>query len=194
MKKIFLTVFLLSIIAIGATAQKGKHEVTVGFGLGTTSEFVDALADVIVSGLTQNAYSSDKSYTGAFHLGYKYGITDRFAAGGTFIYENGKSDAYFDKDKIGKFSNNYYTIAAEAEYKYVRSGSFSLYGLLGAGATIYSQKYTANDNSKNESDNNAHFNFQISPIGIKLGRNIGAFAEAGFGYKGIISAGLFARF
>jgi hypothetical protein len=194
MKKILLTAFLLSIISIGATAQKSKHEVTAGFGLGTTNEFLDAFMNVIVSGLTQNAYSSNRYYTGAFHLSYKYGITDRFAAGGTFIYENGKSDTYVDGDKIGKFRNNYYTFAAEAEYKYLRSSSFTLYGLLGTGATIYRQKYIANDNSKNESNNNVHFNFQISPIGIKLGRNIGAFAEAGFGYKGIISAGLFARF
>jgi hypothetical protein len=194
MKKIFLTAFLLSIISIGASAQEKKHEVTAGFGLGTTTEFVDALADIIVSGLTNNAYSSDKTYSGVFHLGYKYGITNRFAAGGTFVYEDIKSDTYVEKDKIGKFRNNYYTFAAEAEYKYLRSGSFTLYGLLGAGATIYRQKYTANDNSKNESNSNVHFNFQVSPIGIKLGKNIGAFAEAGFGYKGILSVGFFAGF
>ncbi|MDZ7738042.1 MAG: hypothetical protein U5K32_03030 [Bacteroidales bacterium] len=36
--------------------------------------------------------------------------------------------------------------------------------------------------------------FQVSPLGFRLGKQIGAFAEIGFGYKGILNAGISAYF
>ena len=79
------------------------------------------------------------------------------------------------------------------DYSYLNKGNFALYERLGAGEALYKQKYTSNEGKKDTNDN-VHFNFQITPIGIKYGSRFGVFAEAGFGYKGILSAGLFARF
>lgn len=194
MKKLIVIILFIGSFSISLSAQQqSRHEITLGYGIGTTSEFIDALTDIIVWGITTGTTSSDDTYSGAFHVGYKYRLTERFSLGGTFIYENGKSDAYFNDVKTGEFKNNYYTIAAEGKIKYLNKSNFSLYGLLGAGATIYEQKYKASDNTTDD-NSNVHINFQLTPIGIQFGKNIGAFAELGCGYKGIISAGIFARF
>lgn len=192
MKKIMIFVLLCG-LTTGIQAQTNKHEINAGVGIFSTSEIIDIFADILTTGITGGAYNADKSYTGSFHLGYKYRFTDRVSAGGTLLYEHATADAMINNVKEGDFKNNYYTLAAEMDYRYLNKGNVTLYGTLGAGATLYTQKYTSNEGEK-DSNNAVHFNFQITPIGIKYGSRFGVFAEAGFGYKGILSAGLFARF
>jgi hypothetical protein len=36
--------------------------------------------------------------------------------------------------------------------------------------------------------------FQITPFGVRAGKQTGVFAEIGYGYKGIINLGLSSRF
>ncbi|EGK03137.1 MULTISPECIES: outer membrane beta-barrel protein [Dysgonomonas] len=194
MKKLIIAIILTCCFSASLSAQqRSRHETTLGYGMGTTSELLDALTDIIVWGITAGTTSSDDTYSGAFHIGYKYSITERFSLGGTFLYENGKSDAYFKGDRTGEFNRNYYTFAAEGKVKYLNKKNLALYGLFGTGATIYEQKFTGNDNTTDK-NSNLHINFQLTPIGIQFGKNIGGFAELGCGYKGIISAGIFTRF
>lgn len=192
MKKIFvLTVF--GLLFNNLIAQESKHEIQLGAGIWSTTEIVDIFGNVLATGLTGGAYQSkDATYSGAFHLGYKYSIAPKIAIGGIFVYENSSSDAYIDNASAGQFKNNYYTLAAEMDYKYIKKKNLSLYGVLGAGATLYGQKYE--ESNKNVSENTVNFNFQISPLCIKLGNKVGGFAELGFGYKGILSVGFFTRF
>ena len=194
MKKIIIAALFIVTLPFGLSAQVNRHEINAGVGLFTTSEIVDIFADVLTTGLTNGAYrSSNSTYTGAFHLGYKYRLSDRISAGATVLYEHSKSDALLNDEEKGEFKNNYYTLAAEMDYRYLSKGNLSLYGTLGAGATLYAQKYAANNGDKDSNDT-VHFNFQVTPIGIKYGSKIGVFMEAGFGYKGILSAGAFIRF
>lgn len=45
-----------------------------------------------------------------------------------------------------------------------------------------------------DGDTAATFTFQVSPIGVELGRTIAGFAEAGFGATGVLTLGVRARF
>lgn len=192
MKNIFILV-VFCLFSGCLAAQDSKHEIRLGAGIWSTTEIVNIFSDAVATGLTAGSYKSDNAtYSGAFHLGYKYSTSERIAIGGTFVYENSSSDAYFNNELSGRFKNNYYTLAAEMDYNYVKKKFFSLYGVLGAGATLYGQKYTAD--GKNYSDNMIGFNYQFSPLCIKLGHKIGGFAELGFGYKGILCVGIFTRF
>ncbi len=193
MKKIIIVCFILSILSQGMWAQERKHEVSAGAGLFTTSEIIGVFSNVLATGLTGGLYSADESYSGAYHVNYKYRFTERFSFGGTALYEHADATAKTNNEVYGKYKNNYYTLAAEMDYRYLNNDYLKLYGTLGAGATLYTQKYVPNTGDT-DTDKMVHFNFQITPIGIKFGKTIGVFAEAGFGYKGILSAGLFANF
>jgi hypothetical protein len=61
------------------------------------------------------------------------------------------------------------------------------------GVTFSKENYKSNT-APEDINNNTMFNFQMTAIGVKFGSNIGLFAEAGFGYKGLISGGFFAKF
>ncbi len=192
--KIYKFILLFFVLSTAfAYSQDKMHEVRVSYGIGTTSEIIDAFSDILMSGLSGKKYTKNTNYSGAIILGYKYKLNKRVRLGGTFTYEKSDAKAYSDKVYVGKFNRNYYTIAAEADFNYFSSKYVDIYGSLGLGGTLYHEKYTSEDNEK---DNNEifHINYQVTPIGIKLGKNIGAFAELGVGYKGIISAGAFARF
>lgn len=192
MKKI-LFVFLCFLFMLNLNAQKNNHEVTLGAGVWSTTEIIDIFGDIFSSILTAGIYQSDKTYSGAFHLGYKYNVSERVGVGGTFVYENAYSDALISNEKKGKFRNNYYTVAAEADFKYIQNNKTTIYGLLGAGTTMMSQFYKPIEGER-KNHSMVYFNFQFTPLGIKYGSRYGAFAELGFGYKGILSVGAFGRF
>jgi len=195
MKRQLIILAGLLVFTMGtAGAQGQKHEVFGGVGIWSTNTIIDTFSDIIVSGITGGAYTSkNDNYIGDFQLGYKYSPSPRIAVGATFAYAYNNSDAYINNTKNGEFDDNYFTFAAELEYRYVSQPKLVLYGSVGAGATIMKQKYTS-DTGKSSDADKTYFNFQVSPIGIKYGNRFGVFGELGFGYKGILSVGIFGRF
>ncbi|MCW3120547.1 MAG: hypothetical protein JWQ38_39 [Flavipsychrobacter sp.] len=90
------------------------------------------------------------------------------------------------------------TIAPELYYVYLYRKYFEAYTLLGAGvassrvttttnATIYTPASTATTSE-------SRIKMQYTPIGIRVGGHLSAFAELGFGYKGVFNAGVSFRF
>ena len=68
---------------------------------------------------------------------------------------------------------------------WVNRPAVQLYSALAAGATFMS-----GDNNSGTTDHSTAFAFQVSPIGVRVGNTFSFFAEAGFGYQGLLSAGL----
>ena len=187
MKKVALLTVTMFLLVASMNAQSKKNELDLGVGVWSSNQIVGTLSDVIVSGLT-GLKMENKSYIGAWHLGYKYSTSDRFALGPVLAFDRGTSDV-----SSGKFTSNFYTLAVEGDYKYVNSDKFKLYSLAGVGATMLNQTYKP-DAGDNKSQSKTFFNGQITPIGIKYGSSAGVFAELGFGYKGILCVGVFCRF
>lgn len=193
MKKVyFLGICLL--ISGYLNAQNSKHEISGGVGIGTSIELVDIFSDLFSSALTAGGYSADNSsYSGGIYLGYKYLVQPKIGIGGSLIYEHSSSDIFVNQVRDGKEKTNYYTIAAEADYRYINKTNFTIYSGLGIGYTVFSEKYTPDSGEETNSDT-GNINFQVTAIGAKFGNKIGGYAEAGFGYKGILAIGAFVRF
>lgn len=193
MKKIILLFALLTAF-LTISAQESKHEVSLGYGVVTTNTVIDSFSDFLAMGLTGGHYTTNnKTYMGTFGFSYKYALTDRLSLGGTFAYEKISADVYYSNVKNGRSKNQYYTLAPEMDFKYLKTDMFSLYGLVGAGGTLVARDYTSVANEKND-DSSINFNFQVTPVGIKFGKSFGVYGELGFGYKGLFNFGAFARF
>lgn len=154
-------------------------------------------------------------YSGILNITYQHYISRRFSIGISFAYENYKGAwlgwvpggrTGYDVG-IGTYKRHLYTVTPEATFTYRTkyNGSFTMYGSIGLGITysnevdIYSDDYYNSKyvNGKNtlgaslELDNNKyHFNGQITGLGMRWGRKLCAQLELGFGYKGILNAGL----
>ncbi len=110
----------------------------------------------------------------------------------TYAHTKNSAEINYNNVPSGKSIVNYHTIAGELQYNYISKPFFRLYGIVGLGYTNYTEKYepTAGTSEKNSA---GHFNFQVSPIGFKLGNTVGIYGEVGFGYKGLFNGGLYVR-
>ena len=88
----------------------------------------------------------------------------------------GTEDFIFLEGEPGSADFTNITIAVESDYRYISKDSFQMYSGLGL-AYFTADQYTTN------------FSFQISALGFRVGKNLAAYAELGFGYKGIVHFG-----
>ncbi|MDR1115780.1 MAG: hypothetical protein LBL33_06505 [Tannerella sp.] len=197
MKMNLLAIVCLLLMGANVYGQQKKHSIEAGLGIWNTNEILNTFSDMIVSSalLPKGLEMKDDNSYGSAHLGYKYLCNKTFAIGGFAAYDYAKSKGVSDGKETGKFYKTHYTFAVEAELTYLSKGNFNMYGLAGIGETFYHLKYKDNsDKNKNDSNMNPYTAFQITPVGLRYGRNAGAFVELGFGYRGILNAGVFARF
>ncbi len=170
-----------------------RHELRLGAGAFSSNDLIDSYSDVASSAITGGMYSvSDEKTSGNYSLTYRYALKPRLSVGGAVVYSRLTSDFNSGGSSTGKSLNNYFTLAPEVEYKYINKKNFRMYGFVGAGMTLNNQKVT--ESGAPSTSNTPYFNFQVTPIGIQVGHNFGGFLEGGFGYKGIVNVGFFARF
>ncbi len=196
-KFIFYCVFGLLMTTTMRAQESGtdfkRNELRGGVGLWSSNDLISSYSDLFSTALTGGAYSvSNDRSLGNYSLTYRRALNTRLSIGGTLAYSLLKSDVNFDGKKSGTVANNYLTAAPEVEYKYLNMKNFRLYGFAGAGLTVNRQKLE--ENGKATFENSPFFNFQVSPLCAQVGNKFGFYVEAGFGYNGIINAGLFARF
>ena len=204
MKRVLIIVLLSFVFTSARSQEFNKHEVMVGAGyFSTDAVFVkwallfDQLGQVFMQ------YYDIPSLTrfGDYHVSYKYKPIERVMIGGTFVYTGTKSEVFHKTGnglnlpsmKIGDLRYNFYTIAAEMNAIYVNTPIFKLYGNFGLGFTFGVISYTTVADERRIKRWN-HLNYQVAPIGFRVGNDIGGFLELGFGYKGIFSGGMFFNF
>ncbi len=171
-----------------------KHQISAGMGFASSNQILD----VFETGLTYIFGPTSLSETkelGEFRFAYAYTPQERWHYGAMVSFSQNMYDVKFQHEKIGEQKTNYYTVAAEAGYTYLKNDKFNMYALLGAGATFRSLKQTRYSSEDNDvKDQDTLFNFQVTPVGARYGKQWGAFAELGFGYRGIFSFGAFYNF
>lgn len=201
---------LLSRIATAATllfltttftpsfAQDGerKNELSIGFGI-TNDAKINWIKEIdkIISADDLHENTNAMRHSGMF-IAYKRHINSRWAVGATAFYKTSdKSRTRGESHE--KYSQDYYGLAAEGQYRYLRRGFFSLYGLVGGAVYTCKEDYSESQSDKQSmSEHRTHspkWAFQLSPVGIELGKNIGGKIELGYGYKGIVSGAFFVK-
>jgi len=175
-----------------------KHEVYAGFGLLNDNQMGSMFADIFSTVITLGYLVEPGEYR-AFtpFVGYRYCFTKRFSLGGVFAYDVNSVKVYNNATPDQKREVNRYfmTYAVEPKFNYVSKPAFQFYGYLGLGATIVTfGSATFKDGSKAELSRVPYVNVHVTPIGIKFGEEFGGFVELGYGYKGILNAGINFRF
>lgn len=92
--------------------------------------------------------------------------------------------------KVKQNCNNV-ALSAECRFTYLRKGIFKMYGTLGLGVSYWNIIEQA---EATDAQHGAFFNFNVSPLGMRLGKQVGGFLEFGLGYRGLVSAGVDVRF
>ncbi len=158
-------------------------DVSLGYGVLPINDVPGIMDDLLPS--LAGTGEIVKRKTGSINMGYMYRLTPALTVGGMFVYSGAMSSAV---SKGGYIYDNFYSILPQVKFVWYRSGIVGLYSRLAAGVLIADRQYQVGPATA------ATFTFQVSPLGVELGRTIAGFAEVGFGATGVLTLGVRARF
>ena len=177
-----------------------KSEVRIGYGMLSANSVVNSYSDMLADFLSDGSVAyANESGSGAICLSYRYRILPRVHLGATLGYERVRKDYVYTvlgAPEIVGGKNDYLTVAADLQFRYLQvpSGILSLYWGVGLGAGFHKQKLSGFAYGPDKYDE-TRLAYQVTPLGLTVGlKRFGAFAEVGFGYKGIFQFGAYARF
>ena len=121
---------------------------------------------------------------------YGYRFNDKFSLGVGLSYSTW--DKEWTMPENGKMNEkvNIVSILPRFKANWLRAEYVTLYSTVAMGVSISNSKF---DDEKHN-DTRLLYSFQVSPIGIEVGKDIAGFAEVGFGDMGIGLVGLRAKF
>ncbi len=164
MKRIILVLLLFLLTTTLYSQEKGTMDFSVSAGVISSNFLIDFYAQLLTLGLIR---TKGDVMTPAINTTFKYAVMDNWFVNADFTYE------YTKKKLLG--SNDEVLDNTEITQIY-------------AGAAI---AYTLNNYKTNsQSANIPHFNFQLTPLGVRVGKKLAGFFELGFGYKGILILGI----
>lgn len=165
------------------------------YGKWTAPDVVDAIGESVVNGTIPSVSLSDFNVTGGGVYGGSviFFPDNKLSIGVDFLVNANSSKATYTSaggpaTNTRSYDMKYTSIMGRLDYHYINFHHFKLYGSTAVGASWRS----ASTGSK--TDSKTGFAYQITPIGVAVGGMIVGWAELGFGYRGVLSAGVAVRF
>lgn len=206
MKKIVLALlFIIGILFGGGmlSAQDDPNEFYLGYGPGLASmqsyyETTNDVVNDIFSGIFGGTQTSTNSQSvGVFSFGYNRFVSNKIKLGLSTSFTSYHNTQDYTKngelDHQVKWTDNFWSVLLRGDFHYVKKDNLTMYSGIAVGACFISSN--AGSGLEGEAiPNNTMFAFQINAFGIRVGRAFGFFAEAGFGYNSMLTAGFNVRF
>lgn len=194
--KFLLCSVVLMLLSVESFSQREyKHDVSMGYGAFTSNQILDIASDVLERvGFPEGNTTSGEQYYGGFSINYRNSISEYINTGITFSYDKVTKDVLSKELKVGDLNRDFYTIAAEVDWRYFKREIFQIYSLAGIGYTFISDRYMPFRGEEVTKGDSGIVNFHISVLGIRLGKELAFYSELGFGYKGIFSVGFSYQF
>ena len=139
---------------------------------------------------------------GPFQLGAQYQIGEKFSLGLQYSYCKASTAMYEETDNLGnsfsyKFDVSLNTIFVNGDYYWFDINRIALYSGLGFGYAQVKAAVSFSDNASHSGDFSysglaSTFGWQLRLIGVKANivKGLGAYADLGFGWNGILEVGL----
>ena len=200
MKKTLLIATVLMLAAVGASAQNvyenTKHEVAVGYGMLSNSQWLDLFAEVAV--MDAGTTFSNENFVGSYSVEYLYRAEKWLGLGCIFSFGQSTMDysSQVSGPKEGSITNRYFSLMPAMKLDWLRTNHFGMYTKLAVGYTYRTIAVDYEDATKEDvNDNMGHLNWQASLLGIEAGgQKFRGFIEAGIGEQGVAIVGLRYKF
>ncbi len=175
LKRLYLFCLLVALLGAAPStyAQKGKSEVTVGYGFWSAYNLING-----------RPY---RNSPGIGMLTYRHYVSNKVTIGMGFSYEN--------IDNHG----SYLSIVPEFTYCYMDNKDdrvrVRLYSGAAVGLSVFDDQYRyAAYYTHHIDESGVKFAGQANLLGVRVGRRLAFTTELGFGYRGLVNLGLSYRF
>lgn len=183
---ILVTVLLLlptATMAQEKEAVSNPGDLRGGIGVLSAPLIATAIGKAIIGSLAGYTRGDIKS-GGAFSLSYLLPSKSNLSFGVDLVYQATET-TYETSGGVQKAGDDtWFTVMPRLDYRYINKPNFQLYSNLSAGITMLTSKLDG------EKDSGSAFGFHISPLGIRAGDKVAFFGELGFGFRGLLHAGL----
>lgn len=198
MKRIILLLAIAFIGTANLSAQvESPNSIGLSVGIITAPDFIEYAQPTFKGPTFGLITESSKTSIPAFMFEYNRALGEHLDLGFSIVYQQ-----YTTKYSVlgitslsaGQTQTHFLSIMPQFRFHYIPIDSWlGLYS--GAAVGVNYQVIDARDiEDIIESEGIIGFSWQVTAIGLEVGNKFGAHAELGFGFKGIISAGLHARF
>jgi hypothetical protein len=187
---------LLAVLPICSFAQQGAHELLLSRGVVSGTQIDAGLSAETRTNVFHTYYDKQTSNTGNLFVTYRYGFSRIFSIGATAGIQRYTADRFYDNSsqfllKTGSHTTTVVSYAAELKVNYVTSDLYQLYGFAGLGSRRYTvSRELVNEPSAGQPMAEYDRVFQVTPLGIRVGKTFNGFMEIGYGYKGLGNLGI----
>lgn len=182
----------LFVLAAAGYGQTRRHDLSLSYGVLSMDQVTDIFTDIITVVLTFGTFAkTHQEFTGVPFLTYHYSANSRFGFGGAIGGYSDSGDLQFAGDNVGTFHERNYVGAVELDYHWIMRPGLQVYSGAGFGLRFRRGTYTT---TESDTVSKVLPTFHLNALGVRFGRKIGLFLEAGVGYKGMLLGGLNAQF
>jgi hypothetical protein len=192
LRPVLVLTLAVLVMAPPGFGQTRRHDLSLSYGVLSSDQLADIFTDIITIVLTLGTFSkADQEFTGVPFLTYHYSANSRFGFGVAIGGYSSSGKLQILGDDVGTFRERNYVAAVELDYHWIMKPTLQLYSGAGFGVRYRHGTYVATESDTVDKVLPA---FHLNALGIRFGRNIGFFLEAGIGYKGLFSGGVNAQF
>lgn len=190
---ILSALLLLFLIPSGLSAKdyrQKRHEISAAYGVAPLPQWAAFAKTVITLGIVR---PENGKYSGAVSASYAYRLSRVVNLGITYSFSKYAADLYLLHVNTGREHNTYHTVMPMVKINWMNSRIITLYSRAAMGITFNHSKadYTNEEGvQKTTTGNETQVGFQLSPVGIEIGKTVALFAETGLGNMGSIVLGL----
>ena len=171
-----------------------RNDLTLSYGIPSTDMFLSVQSNTLDDYFPDARYLRD-NYSGTGVISFTYrrvSNSEMFLWGASVSYNATNGKMYYLGNYEGELKRNFITVAFEGHYRYQNVNKVQLYSGIGIGYSMGNETLTPSGESGKTAVSGSinRIAYQINAIGIRIGDNIGGFLELGYGYKGIVNAGL----
>jgi hypothetical protein len=195
-KRSLRPVLILTLAVLAAApagfGQTRRHDLSLSYGVLSSDQLTDIFTDIITIVITLGTFNkSNQEFTGVPFLTYHYSANSRFGFGAAIGGYGSSGNLEVLGEDAGTFRERNYIAAVELDYHWIMKPALQLYSGAGFGVRYRHGTYAA---SETDTVDKVLPAFHLNALGIRFGRKIGFFLEAGIGYKGLLSGGVNAQF
>lgn len=194
-KRLLLFVVILLSLSFQGKAEDWtdlQHEVSLSYGGLPVVDMLGYYENYFTPSASQASLYDDKGKFGAFNISYLFYPDENWGLGLVYSYTNSDKLILNNKKIAGDFYNSFHSICPSFKYNWYNYNFITLYSRVNAGVAIATTKasYISQKQVEQKTATKAFFMYQVSPIGIEVGRQVAGFVEVGFGHMGTAMAGL----